>query len=134
MTKKLDKYIFAVGRRKESVARVRLFAGKGESLVNDRPAKEYFLAALAQKQLLAPYEATGTLGKFYATVKVEGGGLVGQLGAVVHGLSRALVKADPKFQPALKKGNFLTRDARVKERRKFGLAQKARARKQSPKR
>jgi small subunit ribosomal protein S9 len=134
MNKKSKKYIFTVGRRKESVARVRLFKGKGENLINDRPAKEYFPGSLTQSLFLAPFKLTETLGKLYATIRVEGGGPTGQLGAVVHGLSRALVEAEPKFRPLLKKHGFLTRDSRVRERRKFGLAQKARAKKQSPKR
>ncbi|MBM3209023.1 30S ribosomal protein S9 [Candidatus Shapirobacteria bacterium] len=127
--------IFAVGRRKASIARVRLIKGKGENLVNDRPVGKYFPGASAEVSFLSPFKLTETLGKFYATIRVRGGGLSGQLAATIHGLARALILADSeKFRPILKKEGFLTRDARVKERRKFGLAQKARAKKQSPKR
>ena len=129
-----EKYVLAVGRRKESIARVRLFEGRGEITVNGKKINEYFSGAVAEKFFIKPFEVTQTTGKYYATVKVEGGGMSSQLGAVVHGFSRALSKADEKFKPLLKKQGLLTRDARVKERRKYGHAQKARAMKQSPKR
>jgi len=128
-------YTFAVGRRKESVARVRLYEGKGKILINDQPLEEYFPSLIAQTLLVEPLRVTNTLGKVYATIRVAGGGKNGQLEAVIYGLARALSKKDPeKFRPILKKKGFLTRDARVKERRKYGHAQKARAKKQSPKR
>ena len=132
MTKIQNKYIFAVGRRKAAVARTRLFKGKGETLVNERPIGEYFPKT---KEYLLPFTLTGAADRFFATVKVFGGGKTGQLKAVIHSLAKALVKADPKeFRPSLRKGGFLTTDSRVKERRKFGLAGKARKEKQSPKR
>lgn len=126
--------ISTVGRRKEAVARVRLFSGQGGITVNGRPIAEYFLGPILQKQYLKPLELTKTADKYTISVKVEGGGKVSQLGAVIHGMSRAIAKTDPTTRAILKKEGMLTRDARVKERRKFGHAQKARAKKQSPKR
>jgi small subunit ribosomal protein S9 len=134
MPKKAKDFIYAVGRRKRSVARVRLYSGKGQTMINDRSIGEYF-KDIAPIEFLRPFELTDTSGKYYATVRIEGGGIAGQLGAFIHGLSRALVQADgEKFKKPLRAAGFLTRDPREKERRKFGLAQSARAKKQSPKR
>ncbi len=135
-TKKSSKsnYIATVGRRKTASARVRLFAKKGPIMVNDQPAAEYFPGSVNQAAYLAPFEITGTVNQYSARVKVVGSGKKGQLGAVVHGLARALEKFNPDFRPLLKKQGLLTRDPREKERRKAGLAHKARARKISPKR
>ncbi len=128
-------YVYAVGRRKEAVARVRLFRGKENILVNDQPIEKYFPGEVAKIIYFKPFQATQTAGKYSATIKVEGSGKKGQLGAVVHGLARALDKENPDlYHQALKKNKLLTRDSRMKERRKAGLAQKARAKKQSPKR
>lgn len=141
-------YYEAVGRRKEASARARLyvvtgekldFAGKelakGDILVNGRPVESYFPGEVYKKMYFEPYRTTNTTNRFATTVLVTGGGLAGQLGAVIHAISRALVKVDPeKFRPILKKRGFLTRDPRAKQRRKAGFAGKARARKQSPKR
>ena len=124
----------AVGRRKESIARVRLLPGNGQITVNGKPVIEYFSGAVFQKIYTKPYEITKSLGKYSTTVKVEGGGMMSQLGATVHGIARALSKVDVNLRAPLKREGLLTRDARVKERRKFGNAQKARAKKQSPKR
>jgi small subunit ribosomal protein S9 len=133
-TKAKKEYIYAVGRRKRSVARVRLFSGKGQTMVNEKPIGEYF-KDIPSVYFFKPFELTDTAGKYYATAKVIGGGKTGQLEAFVHGLSRALVQANTeKFRAALKSAGLLTRDPREKERRKPGLAQGARARKQSPKR
>lgn len=127
-------YIYGLGRRKRSVARVRLFSGKGQTLVNDLPIGEYF-KDVPSVQFFKPFDLTETTSKYYATAKIEGGGKAGQLGAFLHGLSRALSEANPeKFRKPLKSAGLLTRDPREKERRKPGLAQSARARKQSPKR
>ncbi|MFZ5365662.1 MAG: 30S ribosomal protein S9 [Patescibacteria group bacterium] len=137
MVKKTEtkEYVFAVGRRKESIARIRLYQGKGETLVNDLPIGEYFPAEVFQMTYIKPFKLTDTIGKYYATIKVFGGGKSGQLGAIVHGLSRALSLADPeKFKPILKRQKLLTRDSRVRERRKIGMGGKARRKKQSPKR
>lgn len=128
-------YHQAVGRRKEAIARVRIFPGQGQITVNGQLISEYFKGPIAQKAYQKPLELTKSLGKFSGSIKVLGGGVASQLGAVVHGLARALEVFDKvKNRPALKSAKLLTRDARVKERRKFGLAQKARAKKQSPKR
>lgn len=135
MIKTNSKFIFAVGRRKEAVARVRLCKGKGEIIVNNQPIEEYFPGVMAKKLYTTPFEITQTEGKYYATVKVEGGGKSGQLGAVIHGFSRALAQADSeKLRPLLKKQGLLTRDSRTRERRKVGMGGKARRKKQSPKR
>lgn len=126
--------VSTVGRRKEAVARVRLSEGKGQIIVNGKPIMEYFPGETLQKIYNKPLEITQTVGKYTISVKVTGGGQVSQLGAVVHGITRAIAKADANLRGVLKKEGLLTRDARVKERRKYGHAQKARAKKQSPKR
>lgn len=126
--------INVVGRRKEAVARVRISSGQGQVTINGKPIGEYFLGPTLQKIYQRPLELTKTLGKYTISVKVEGGGQVSQLGAVIHGIARALAKVDPELRTILKKEGFLTRDPRAKERRKYGHAGKARAMKQSPKR
>ena len=127
-------YIHAVGRRKTSVARVRLFAGKEETIVNGIPIETYFPGEVAKIKWQKPFFLTKTQDQYYASIKVIGSGKSGQLDAVTHGLSRALNMANPDFRTILKKAGLLTRDPRVKERRKYGLAQKARKGKQSPRR
>ncbi len=128
-------YTQAIGRRKEAIARVRVFKGQGQLIVNGKPISDYFKGPVFQRQYQKPFEVTKTLGQFSGTVKVIGGGVASQLDAVMHGIARALIKTDSdKFRGALKDAGLLTRDARVKERRKYGLAHKARAKKQSPKR
>ena len=129
-----NKGVSAVGRRKEAIARVRLLSGNGQITINGKPVGEYFPGTVFQKLYQKPLEITRTSGKYTISVKVKGGGQVSQLGAVIHGISRALAKANPEARVALKREGLLTRDARVKERRKYGHAQKARAKKQSPKR
>lgn len=126
--------VSAVGRRKEAVARVRIGAGDGRIMVNGKPIAEYFPGSVWQKLYSRPLEVTQTVGKYTFSIKVTGGGQVSQLGAVIHGIARALAKLDKTLRPSIKAAGFLTRDARSKERRKYGLAQKARAKKQSPKR
>lgn len=127
--------VIAVGRRKEAVARVRLTEGKGQITVNGKPIGEYFGGVVSERIYQKPFEVTKTAGKYTVSLKVEGGGTASQLDAVVHGITRALSKADPaSFRTLLKREGLLTRDARVKERRKYGRAGKARAGKQSPKR
>ena len=126
--------VSVVGRRKEAVARVRLMQGNGQVTVNGKPIAEYFLGTIFQKLYNRPLELTKTVGKYSVSVKIKGGGKVSQLGAFIHGLARAIAKAEPSLRVTLKKEGFLTRAARVKERRKYGHAQKARAMKQSPKR
>lgn len=133
--KKTDILAAAVGRRKEAVARVRLMKGLKEVTINGKPYTEYFVSLINQKEILKPFEITKTLSAYGATVLVTGGGLPAQLGATIHGLSRCLAKVDPeKYRKSLKDVGLLTRDARAKERRKYGLAHAARAKKQSPKR
>ncbi|MCL4382694.1 MAG: 30S ribosomal protein S9 [Patescibacteria group bacterium] len=126
----------AIGRRKESTARVRLtVGGKGEITINNRPAPEYFSGEIAKFAYLQPFQLTDNLGRFEVTVKVEGGGMTGQLGAVIHGIARAIEKIDKeKYRPLLKKAGLLKRDPRKKQRIKAGFAGKSRAKKQSPKR
>ncbi|MBX4205593.1 30S ribosomal protein S9 [Candidatus Microgenomates bacterium] len=128
-------YIYAVGRRRESSARVRLHKGKDQSMVNDQPIGQYFAGAIAMASWNKPFELTQLAGKYFVTVKVAGGGKNGQLGAVVLGTARAIEKLDPeKYRPALKKAGLLTRDSRIRERRKINTGGKARRKKQSPKR
>ncbi len=126
--------VAVVGRKKEAVARVRINPGNGQMTVNGKPIVEYFGSLIMQKVYSKPLEITKASGKYTISIKVEGGGKAAQLGAVVHGIARALAKIDLSLRTTLKKAGFLTRDARVKERRKYGNAQKARAKKQSPKR
>ena len=129
-----DNQLQAVGRRKEAIARVRLLEGQGQIMVNGKPISEVFKGPLNQRAYQKPLEITKTLGKYTATVKVVGGGAASQLQAIVHGLARTLAGVSQDYRTTLKKAGLLTRDARVKERRKYGLAHKARAKKQSPKR
>ena len=115
-------YYEAVGRRKAATARVRLFpGGDGTILVNDRPFGEYFALDSVAGELKDPLRVTATESRFNITVKVEGGGYRGQADAIRLGIGRALIKADPELRPVLRKGGYLTRDARVKERKKPGL-------------
>jgi len=114
-------YYEGVGRRKTATARVRLYPGEGKIIVNDKPVEEYFSREYDLLHLLEPLKVTGTVNKFNVSVKVQGGGISGQAGAVRHGLARALLTADPNLRPILRKGGFLTRDARMKERKKPGL-------------
>lgn len=109
------------GRRKTSVARVRIVPGEGKIVVNGRSAEDYFPKRTLQMQIRQPLELTRTAGRFDVLVSVEGGGVSGQAGAIRLGLARALLKADPGLRLYLKKAGFLTRDPRMKERRKYGL-------------
>lgn len=134
--KEKKEFYYAVGRRKEAVAQVMLYVGgEGKITINNKPAQEYFRGEIYQKALNEPFQVTNTLGRFTVSVKVKGSGLRGQLGAVIHGISRALVVAEPeKNRTLLHKKGYLTRDSRAKERRKIGQMGKARKKKQSPKR
>ena len=141
-------YIFAVGRRKQAVARVRLYENlkpdaawnqlaikKGEFLVNEMLISEYFPGEVCVRKYTEPLRIVNALNKYAFTIQVAGGGPAGQLDAVVAGISRALNKLDPETNRLLlKKKGFLTRDARIRERRKVGTGGKARRKKQSPKR
>ncbi|HVL25498.1 MAG TPA: 30S ribosomal protein S9 [Thermomicrobiales bacterium] len=115
-------FYYGVGRRKTSVARVRLYPGSGNVTVNGKPGSEYFGGRLIhQANLLAPMRLTGTTERFDIVATVIGGGVSGQAGAVRHGISRALLRFDEELRPALKSAKLLTRDAREKERKKVGL-------------
>jgi small subunit ribosomal protein S9 len=114
-------YFYGTGRRKTSVARVRLTPGNGAVIINGTPVEELFPSLEHQRRILQPFQATETSGKYNAVVKVEGGGVTGQSGAISHGISRALVRADENFKAALRSQGLLTRDARAKERKKPGL-------------
>ncbi len=109
------------GRRKKSIARVRLVPGNGKVTINGREFEEYFNYETARNDIKRPLKVTSTEGKFDVIVLVEGGGYTGQAGAVRHGIARALLKVEDEFRPLLKKEGFLTRDARMKERKKYGL-------------
>ncbi len=141
-------YYEAIGRRKVSNARVRLYVvndssitlhgmtlEKGTMMVNGRTIENYFPGEVLKKMYQEPFRTTNTLNRFAVAVKTTGGGLYGQLGAFIHGVSRALEKVDKeKFRPILKKRGFMKRDPRAKQRRKAGFAGKARAKRNSPKR
>ena len=115
-------YIWSVGRRKTAVARVRLYPGSGKITWNAKPATEYVGGRLIPEQSLRdPLALTGTQERFDITVRVVGGGVSGQAGAIRHGIARALIKFDDELRPSLKRAKMLTRDARVKERKKVGL-------------
>jgi small subunit ribosomal protein S9 len=137
MAKKTKKasFIQVVGRRRTATARVRIYPHqKGEIEVNGQSIDQYFPGKLYETIYQSSMKSCNVVGKYKVTIKVTGSGVLGQLGAVVHGLSRALEKIDPKFRPILKKRGFLSRDPRKKERRKAGTGGKARRKKQSPKR
>ncbi len=110
----------ATGRRKTAVARVRLQLGNGNLLVNGRPMDEYFTREVLRILVRQPFEVTNGMGRFDITAKLQGGGPSGQADALRHGIARALEKFDPALRPALKRGGFLRRDARKKERKKYG--------------
>jgi len=115
------RYYQGTGRRKSATARVRLYPGDGTIIVNDKPVEEYFSRKRDISHLNGPLRATATQDSFKVTVQVKGGGTYGQAGAVRHGIARALLEADPSLRPTLRKGGFLTRDPRAKERKKPGL-------------
>ena len=115
------RYYQGTGRRKSATARVRLYPGDGTIIVNDKPVEEYFSRKRDTLHLSEPFRVTDTQDNFDVTVKVKGGGICGQAGAVRHGIARALLEADPNLRPTLRKGGFLTRDPRAKERKKPGL-------------
>ncbi|HET9221162.1 MAG TPA: 30S ribosomal protein S9 [Roseiflexaceae bacterium] len=128
------RYYQGTGRRKTAVARVRLFPGSGEFVVNGKQITEYFgMRDMFQKELVRPLEITGNAASFNVLVKVRGGGVAGQVGAVRHGIARALLDLNAELRPTLKKAGLLTRDPRVKERKKPGL-KRARKRPQYTKR
>lgn len=140
-------YIYTTGKRREAVARIRLYQNvkadfkvaeqsvkKGDIFINDKKVENYFKGDVIKATYLEPFRITNTLDKYIITIKVKGGGQNGQLDAIVHGIAKALSLIDAKNRQILKKKGFLTRDARVRERRKVGMGGKARRAKQSPKR
>jgi small subunit ribosomal protein S9 len=132
---KAKEYTFAIGRRKTATARVRLYQKKGDNLINDKSVMSFIPSKIFQKFLFQPLALTDTQDKFSFSVRVEGSGLKSQLDAIIHSLSRALVKVDAEaYKPILKKAGLLTRDPRMRESRKVGTGGKARRKKQSPKR
>ena len=114
-------YFYGTGRRKKSVARVRVYPGTGKITINDRSIDDYFGLETLKLIVRQPLALTGTTEKFDIVCRVNGGGVTGQAGAIRHGLSRALLRYDEALRPALKKAGFLTRDPRMKERKKYGL-------------
>ncbi|MFH1904111.1 MAG: 30S ribosomal protein S9 [bacterium] len=117
---KAKQVFYSTGRRKTSVARIRLIQGKGEIIINKKPYKDYFGNDTLSIIICQPFHETNTLEKYHIFASVKGGGSSGQAGAVRHGISRALVKADEGLKDTLKKAGFLTRDPRKKERKKYG--------------
>ncbi|MEG2172417.1 MAG: 30S ribosomal protein S9 [Desulfovibrionaceae bacterium] len=128
-----DQFNYGTGRRKNATARTRLYAGTGGISINGRTLEDYFPRKTLQMIIRQPLVLTKTTDKFDIKVNVAGGGVSGQAGAVRHGISRALLESDPALRPVLKRAGFLTRDARKKERKKYGL-RAARARYQYSKR
>jgi small subunit ribosomal protein S9 len=116
-----DALVRATGRRKEAVCRTRLLPGSGRWEINGRPFEDYFPSATHRMIVTEPLRLTETEGRYDIICKIEGGGVSGQAGALRHSISKALVELDPDLRPVLKKAGFLTRDAREKERRKYGL-------------
>ena len=121
MTQEQQHYYYATGRRKTAVARVRLYMDTGPIIVNGRPMEEFFPWDTWQKSVTEPFQVTDTAGQFRVVAKLNGGGVRGQADALRHGISRALEVADPSLRQPLKKAGLLTRDAREKERKKYGL-------------
>ena len=122
MAKKSEKIVFAgTGRRKKSIARVRLTEGTGVITVNGEALDEYFGTEILKVIVKQPLTATNTVSKYDVICKVQGGGYTGQAGAIRHGIARALVEANSEYRPILKSNGFLTRDPRMKERKKDGL-------------
>ena len=120
-------YFYGTGRRKKSIARVRIYPGTGMITINKRDIDDYFGLETLKLIVNQPYEVTDTIGKFDIVCTVTGGGISGQAGAIRHGLAKALLQADEAYRPALKKAGFLTRDPRMKERKKYGLKAARRA-------
>ena len=123
---KSERY-YGTGRRKKSIARVYLTPGKGDVVINKRSMDEYFGLETLKVIVRQPFAATGTTDRFDVLVNVRGGGYTGQAGAIRHGIARALLQADAEYRPVLKKEGFLTRDPRMKERKKYGLKAARRA-------
>ena len=128
-----QQYYYATGKRKSSIARVRLYAEPGIIVVNGKPFEEAFAWDSWRQHVTEPFRVTGSQGQFRVVAKITGGGIVGQAGALRHGISRALTVMDPALRQPLKRAGLLTRDARIKESKKYGL-KRARKAKQYTKR
>ena len=121
-------YFYGTGKRKTSIARVRLYRGQGDLIrVNDKPMEEAFFWFIWQANIKKPLEVTGSLGKFHVIAQVKGGGVSSQSQAIAHGIARALIAFDQELKTELRKFGLLTRDARIKERKKYGLKRARRA-------
>ena len=116
-----ERYFHGTGRRKNAVARVRLYPGAGEHIINDKPMEEVFTRLQHRYKILRPLETTESADRFHAQVKVAGGGISGWADAIAHGIARALLVPDENLRSPLRRAGHLTRDARVKERKKYGL-------------
>ncbi len=116
-----ENYVWGTGKRKCAIAQVRLFSGDGGITINDRPCEEVFPRLEHRHVIELPFLVTDTAGKFRAVIKVKGGGMSGWAGAIRHGIARALAKENEEFKRMLRKEGLLTRDARIKERKKYGL-------------
>lgn len=116
-----QRYFYGTGRRKCAIARVRIYPGSGNATVNGKPMAELWTRRFLQSHALAPLQAVGQQSAFNVVASVNGGGMSGQAGAIRHGVARALVKASEEFKLVLRRGGYLTRDPRVKERKKYGL-------------
>ncbi len=121
-----EQYI-GTGRRKSAIARVRLIPGSGKIVINKKDLEDYLPMDILRNEVKRPFEIAGCVGRFDVIALVDGGGMTGQAGALRHGISRALCEADPENRPALKAAGFLTRDPRMKERKKYGLKKARRA-------
>lgn len=121
MANKKNIVYLGTGRRKKSIARVRLFEGNGKIIVNGKDLNEYFGTEILKVIVNQPFAVTNTVGKYDVKCTVSGGGFTGQAGAIRHGIARALNEANSELRPALKENGFLTRDPRMKERKKYGL-------------
>lgn len=118
----IPSFFYGTGRRKTAIARVRLLPGEGEMVVNGRTMGEHFGNAVNEQEVRMPFRVTGTEGRWNVMIKVEGGGVTGQAGAIRHGIARALLQLDPEaFRLPLRQAGYLTRDPRMKERKKYGL-------------
>jgi len=124
---------YATGKRKSAIARVWMKLGEGNIVINKSPIDDYLVTEIAKMIVAQPLELTNAVGRYDITVNVKGGGISGQVGAIKHGISQALLKISPEYRGPLKKAGFLTRDSRIKERKKYGL-RSARARFQYSKR
>ena len=116
-----QRYFYAIGKRKEAVARVRLLPGSGTVVVNGKPVEEFFPLRTLQQAIKEPFLVTQLVDTYNVSAKVSGGGITGQAQAIRHGISRALLVANEELRPVLRKAGLLTRDSRVKERKKYGL-------------